>query len=197
MRAIGTSRALVVGLALLVTGGVSACSANGTPRSAGPGNGQTITPAVTATVGPTSTAASSAPGGVQNLVVSTAVRGELAAAFVAHYGISLSDVTGAAPIPGSVYYAYDPATDTYWASAAFQASSTASATAEADFQGGGGDGMFQKFGTGGWQVQINETGTACGDAHFFPQAVLIAWSEPTSGPGCWTLGRERAGLTLV
>ncbi len=48
-------------------------------------------------------------GGLRNLVISSAVRSELTAAYVAYGRIPPSDVAGTRP--GSVHYAYDPATD--------------------------------------------------------------------------------------
>src|SRR5215469_2121644 len=107
MRTIVNSRGMLVGLALLATAGMSACSANRTPSNTGPGTGQTTTSAPVAAPSATPTA----PRRVQNLVITTAEKGDLTAAFVAVKGIPLADIAGDGPTPGSVYYAYDPAAD--------------------------------------------------------------------------------------
>jgi hypothetical protein len=120
------------------------------------------------------------PGGVQNLVISSAERSELTAAFVAHYGISPSDVAGT--YPGSVYCAYDPATDTYWAVGQFRASSGAPMNVLVEFQDGGNFGLFRTVGTGPWQVQTENYPPARSEPQFFPQAVLMVWGLPTSTP---------------
>jgi hypothetical protein len=101
-------------------------------------------------------------------------------------GISLSDVAGAGPTAGSVYYAYDPSTDTYWALATFAASSTASMNAQVGFQDGGGTGMFKKAGaTGAWQATRGSFPEICGEVTYFPAAVLTAWSiSKPAGIGC-------------
>jgi hypothetical protein len=95
---------------------------------------------------------------------------------VALKGIPLSDVAGADPTPGSVYYAHDPATDTYWALAHFESSSTAPFDVMVNFQDGGSIGMFRKTGAGGWQVQFGGVPPWCTDSKFFPLPVLAAWS---------------------
>ena len=91
-----------------------------------------------------------------------------------------------APAAGSVYYAYDPSTDTYWALASFAPSSTASLNVQVGFQDGGSYGMYKKAGSGSWQVQQPGFPEICGEAKFFPQAVLTAWGISTSSlpPAC-------------
>jgi hypothetical protein len=183
-------RGLQVGLVVLTTIGLSACSANRAPSSTRPANNQTTIPAATATVSPAATtAASNTPtasprpatsGGVQNLVSNSTVRGDLTAAFVAHKRISPSDVAGT--YPGSVYYAYDPATNTYWAAAQFESSSTAPINVLVGFQDGGNFGLFRRVGEDPWQVQVKTSPPACTEPQFFPPAVLEAWSLPTSTP---------------
>jgi len=180
------SRAILVGLALLASAGMSACSANRTLSSTGPPAGQTTTPAATAAAASQSAAAPSpTPTGIQNLVISSAGKSQLTAAYVALKGISLSDIAGGGPTAGSVYYAYDPATGTYWALATFAPSSTASLNVQVGFQDGGEIGMFRKAGGGAWQAQIGEFPPYCGEVKYFPAAVLTAWSiSATPGLGC-------------
>ena len=186
MRTIVNSRGMLVGLALLATAGMTACSANRPPSFAGPGTGQTTTssPAAAAAAATTATsppaAAPSArpavPGGAQNLVITSAERSALTTAYLAFRGrIPLSDVAGEGPMPGSVYYAYDSATNTYWALADFEPSSTASFDVMLSFQDGGGIAMFQKVGAAAWGEESPGVPPFCGEAKFFPQTVLLAW----------------------
>jgi hypothetical protein len=180
---------MVVGLGLVAVVGVAACSAS----SPGPRPDQTAAPSTTAAAAPTATTSTSpspgtpsasptGPGGVQNLLVSSADRSELTAAFAAFKGIPLSDVYGASPLPGSVYYAYDPATGTYWALANFGPSKKASLQVQVSMQDGGDIGMFRKVGSGPWQTSTGGAPPLCGYLEFFPQAVLTAWAMPTSPP---------------
>ena len=179
-------RAILVGLALMATAGMAACSANRTPGSDAPGNSQTTAPAATAAASQQAAAPSPTPTGIQNLVISSAEKSQLAAAYVASKSISLSDLAGGGPAAGSVYYAYDPSTDTYWALASFAPSSTASLNVQVGFQDGGSYGMYKKAGSGSWQVQQPGFPEICGEAKFFPQAVLTAWGISTSSlpPAC-------------
>lgn len=189
MRAMVNARGVLIVVALLVTAGITACSANQVPSSAGPSNGHTTTPATTAA--PSAAASSSAgapsatppvPGGVQNLVISSAEKSELTAAYVALRGISLSDIGGAGPLPGSVYYAYDPTTDSYWALADFEPSSMASLNVQVSFQDGEGLAMYRMAAGGSWQVETAGNPTFCAEVKFFPTAVLEVWSMSTTAP---------------
>jgi hypothetical protein len=188
MRATVTGRAVVAGIALLATVALAACSATQTPSSAGSANGHTTTPAAIAPASPAATEAASpsagtsgttptGPGSVQNLVITSAEKSELTAAYLAFRGgIPLSDVAGEGPMAGSVYYAYDPATDTYWALAVFEPSSTASLDVQVGFQDGDNIGMFQKDGATAWQATSAGEPAYCAEAKYFPAAVLTAWS---------------------
>jgi len=185
------SRRILVGLALLATAGMCACSASQAPNNGGPGNGQTNVPAPTAATSqgatPAAAAPSPTPSGVQDLVISSTEKGDLTAAFVAFKGISLSDIAGADPTPGTTYYAYDAATDTYWALASFTPSSTASQNVQVGFQDGGAQGMFKKVGAGAWQVQQGAIPAWCAESKFFPLPVMAVWLMPTTRPaglGC-------------
>jgi hypothetical protein len=127
MRVIVISRAMAAGLTVLLTVSIAACSANPAPSNAGPDKRQAVTPAASTTpsaaASPTAAAPSATPatpGGVQNLVITSAEKSELTAGFAAREGMSVSSVLGGGPLPGSVYYAYDPATGTYWALANFE-----------------------------------------------------------------------------
>lgn len=178
MRDFGKSRGTLVGLTLLAIVGVSACSATQAP-SGGPGTGQTTTPAVTVTSSPS---ANATPTEVQNLAISSAARSELTAEYTTTYAadlkVPISDLGAPAALPGSVYYAYDPATDTYWALGTFEP--TAPDSNPAWFQDGTEIGMFQKVGAAAWQVHIAFNPVLCDELRFFPQAVLLTWALPTA-----------------
>lgn len=122
------------------------------------------------------TVTSAGAGGIRILVISRAVRRELAAAYVAYRRISPSDVAGTRP--GSVHYAYDSASGTYWALAIFAPSKTASPKVQVGFQDGRSVGFFTKAGSGTWQVQTGAVPVVCAALRFFPRAVLRAWSLP-------------------
>lgn len=180
MRTIITSRWMLASLALLTTVSIAGCGA-----SRAPGNGHTTDAAASSAPAETaapSAATSTAPSGVRNLTVSSAERSKLTASFVAFKGISPADVLGTAPLPGSVYYAYVPATDTYWALAEFRPSSTASLQVQVSFQDGGNYGMFRKVGSGAWQAQTPGWPPVCDEAQYFPTSVLRTWALPTSPP---------------
>jgi hypothetical protein len=100
---------------------------------------------------------------------------------------TLSNGSAATAASAAVYYAYDPATDTYWALAEFEPSATASFNVQVNFQDGGGIGMFRKAVSGDWQAQLGSVPPWCAESQFFPLPVLAAWSMPTSKPaglGC-------------
>ena len=190
MRAIVGSRGMLAGLALLATVGVAACTAHpvgsvASSQAATASKAAADTPAATAAASTPAAAsrATTGPAGIQNVAVTSAERSELTAAFVAHNGIPLSEVAGGGPFPGSVYYAYDSAADTYWAAANFEPVKGLSPSALETFQSGGDIGMFRKAGAGSWQVQTVASSLRCLGPHFFPTAVLIAWSLPTA-PSC-------------
>jgi len=167
---------------------LAACSTNGTPSSTGPGSNQTTTAAASASAAASQSAAapSPTPTAIQNLIISSAEKSQLTAAYVASKRISISDLAGGGPTAGSVYYAYDPSTEIYWALASFTPSSTASLTVQVGFQDGGSYGMYKKAGSGAWQLQQPGFPEICGEVKFFPQAVLTTWGISTSPlpPAC-------------
>jgi len=116
-------------------------------------------------------------GGIRNLAISIALRTELTAAYAAYKRISPADIAGTNP--GSVHYAYDPATDTYWALANFTLSATAPPRVTVNFQDGTSWGFFTKVGSGPWRAQEGGEPIVCLEVLFFPRAVLTAWSLPT------------------
>ncbi len=91
--------------------------------------------------------------------------------------IPASDAHG---LPGSVYYAHQPATGTFWAKATWEPTNGDSLTVQVGFQDGGSDGFYKKTGNGPWQVILGGEPEVCEELKFFPQQVLAAWSLPTS-----------------
>ena len=83
-------------------------------------------------------------------------------------------------VPGSVYYAYQPASGTYWALAKYEPVSSDSQAVQVGFQDGASDGFFKRTGNGPWQVSLGGEPEICAQPRFFPQPVLAAWSLSTS-----------------
>jgi hypothetical protein len=132
------------------------------------------------TSAPRSTTSTSAPG-LQNLTVTDAVRTQLTTAFVAYKHLDPSEITGT--VQNSVYYAYDPSTQTYWALASFVPSTTAPQQVLVGMQDGGADGYFKMVGGGAWQVSLGEYPSICGEQKFFPPTVISLWSLSTEAAG--------------
>ena len=146
--------------------------------------GQSPVPTPPAPTPPASTSSAS-PGestGIQNLLVSSAVRSQLIAAYVAMRQIPAPDVSGTEP--NGVYYAYDPATNTYWALAHFTPTQGDPLSVQYGFQDGGDIGMFTKIGSGPWSVQSGGMPAVCIESRFFPKAVLTSWEISAAGYGC-------------
>jgi hypothetical protein len=194
MRTKVISRRVLVGIGMLAAASMVACSAKPASTSAGSSNTRTATPAASAATihaatvatSPPAAAPSATPGGIQNLVISGAEKSELAAAYAAFYtsvedpGVSVSDIGDPAAVPGSVYYAYDPATGTYWALADFEP--TTPFSDQTAYMEGSSVGFFKRTGAGAWQVSIYTEDLVCGKIQFFPPAVLTAWALPTTPP---------------
>ena len=185
------ARGAAMALGLLAAVGIAGCtggsapvtSASGQPASfaasAPPASATAVSAPSPAAPAPaaTSSAAPGSPGEVKNLVVTPSVRSELLAAYAAFRTIPASDVQG---VPGSVYYAYQPATGTYWAKAHYEPASGDSQAVAVGFQDGGGDGFYKKTVNGSWLVSLGGEPGVCYALKFFPLQVLAAWSQPTS-----------------
>jgi hypothetical protein len=97
----------------------------------------------------------------------------LLAAYLAHSGLAADQVVGTAP--GSVYYAYLPSTQTYWAMAGFVPSSTASMQTQVSMQDEGCCGIFtQSAGAASWTYVSSYLGAPCPGAA--PPEVLAVWN---------------------
>jgi hypothetical protein len=189
MHAVRSAPVLAALLGLAVTVGATGCDVISGRNSAAPVASQLSTsaaivahpatahassPAVKASATPTSS------GGFQNLPATAAVESALLQAYVTMKSIPASDVAGSRP--GSVYYGYDKATETYWAMAGYEPSSKASQAVQVNFQDGGDFGLFKRVGAGPWQASLGSVPGICVEQRFFPKAVLAAWSLPTTHP---------------
>jgi len=172
--------------AVLCLFAVSGCSAGtsspasrqSTPTSASAGapTSSTTTPTTLPVAGP-----------VRNLVADTTVRQQLMAAFIAARS-QPTDTWAAIPAaaiggiePGSLYYAYVPSTNTFWAMASFYPTpGTEQTSAFIGFQDGGNSAQFARSDDGPWAVKyIGPCYTA------LPPEVQAAWGLGKNPyPGC-------------
>ncbi len=120
------------------------------------GSAPTVTKTVTTTqsassAGSSSTAVSgqTTASGVQNLVVTNAIRSQLLAAGAALHQLPVSDYTGL--VKGETYYALDPATRDHWAGAALVAAKS-SQKAQIGNQDDGAYLVFRRTGSGPWKA---------------------------------------------
>lgn len=171
MRAkVDVAAAMVAFAAAAVTG----CSSSGTDRtSANVPSGKT-------TVAPSSIASTRADGSVADSLPATpSLRAALRGAYVAaRPGVRLSEVEG--PRHGTLYYAFDTATRTYWAIAWFDPSSHAREQTAAKFQFGMGAAVFKRTASGEWHATVHvRANLPCpGEV---PAAVLRAWHMKAGG----------------
>jgi hypothetical protein len=174
---------------LIATIAATGCTAGSTSSPGAVGDGQPTSQPATTAVGTPPAGQSSAPtpsasptesAGIENLLVSSALRSQLTTAYVAFRQISVSDVSGTRP--DSVYYAYDQATNTYWAMADFMPAQTAPQNVQVSFQDGGSTGLFTKIGPGPWRVRRGGIPAVCVVSEFFPKSVLAAWAISTNRP---------------
>jgi hypothetical protein len=133
----------------------------------------TPTPTITVTVTSGATPTTS-PAGAQNLVAGSTVRAALVAAGAQSHGLAASDYTGL--VPGETYYAFDPATSTYWAGAGLVPSSS-SMPAQVSVQDDGSYLLFSKSSGGGWSATnvglAGIAGSTCPKP--VPASVLKVW----------------------
>jgi hypothetical protein len=161
------------------------CATAATPKSAPSPPVSLSVPSAAAA--PSATA--SAAAGPVNLVADAAVRHDLLAAFTAfrsnaantpgYAAISPSAVAGITP--GTLYYALDPATGTYWAAASFSATAAASQTlAFVGFQDGGSQAVFMQSPGEPWEVK--SVGPCLAG---LPAAVAATWAlTQSASPMC-------------
>ncbi len=144
----------------------------------------TVTETSTTATSPTATGGTSTTGGARNLVVTSSLRTELLQAGAASNGVPAADYTGLAR--GRTFYAYDPATNTYWAGAQLVPSSS-SIKAQVSVQDDGAYLLFNKPAGGTWTVHsVGMTGVAGSTCPVtVPSGVLSVWG--------WKAGTCRAG----
>jgi hypothetical protein len=102
--------------------------------------------AASTTANPASSPSPSATG-VENLVLTDAIRAQLVAAAAKLHGLPASAYVGL--VPGESFYGFDPATNTYWAGGALDPSPS-SQQAQVSVQDDGGYYIFQEPAGGSW-----------------------------------------------
>ena len=144
-----------------------------TTTAAAAGGGSTTT----GVGGAGSSTTSTTSGAPQNLVATAALKSALTAAFVAHRGLPAAEVGGTAP--NSVYYAFVPSTNTYWAIAGFVPSANASYNTQVAMQDEGCCGIFTMTTGGSWTFVAGYLGSPCGGQ--LPAALEQLWNLTPPG----------------
>jgi len=165
--------------ALLLAGATLALAACGTVSSGGSSSPSTSTTPATTMPATTTPSQGTTPAAAKNLVVNNTVRAQLLAAGAALHKLPTTDYTGL--VPKETYYAYNPATNTYWAGAGLVASKQ-STQAQIGDQDDGAYLVFDRPAAGTWRAY--DAGIP-GDSHFtcsivVPAGVLSVWH--------WTAG---------
>jgi hypothetical protein len=168
-------------LGLVLIGGLAlaGCSSSPTTPKAAPATSTSTTSASSTSTSTSTTAPSGTPlppaPGAKNLTATAAVKNGLLAAYLAHSGLAADQVGGTAP--GSVYYAYLPSSQTYWAAAGFVPSSTATMQTQVSMQDDGCCGIFtQASGAASWTFAGSYLGAPCPGT--VPLQVLTVWNLP-------------------
>jgi hypothetical protein len=191
---VAASVAAVVAIAVWPHGHGSATPAEPTPTPTitpapskpTPSTGRSNSPGAETTTPPPATSTGTASA--ENLPIPDDVRQQLVTAFVAAKKVQPSEVSGTKP--GTVYYGYLPATDTYWAVAEFSLSPSASEQTKIDFQDGADQATFHRQAGQPWQVTIGDIPWPCpGD---LPDAMMSAWNMSIS-PGCDIVSADAPG----
>jgi len=170
---------LVVGPAIVAFAAatLTGCSSSGT---GGTNSSATVTAGRT-TVAPSPIAGSTSSDSdvavrlPTTFALGTALRGAYVAA---RPGVRLGEVDG--PRHGTLYYAFYPATRTYWAIAWFDPSSRARPQTAAKFQFGMGGAVFKRTASGEWRAAVHlRANLPCPDE--VPAPVLRAWRIKAGG----------------
>ena len=127
-------------------------------------------------------AAAAAASHAENLVVTSSVKSQLVAAFAPAHHVSVAQIAGT--YPGSVFYAYDPTTKTYWAEAFFVPARSDPPRVAETFQDAGANGVFSRSAGGAWRYLGGGAPLTCAQERFVPRAVVAVWGLPTSSPSC-------------
>lgn len=165
----------MAGCLALLLGVGTACTAHQSPAAA-PDSSAPARPGSTAATSPSTSPARSSAGPVRNLVATDRFRRRLLAAGAALNDLPATDYTGLSR--GLTYYAYDPATHTYWAGAALDAKPTATRALIAG-QDAGSYLLFWRRQGDPWRAGTDggPIGTACA----LPPAVGRVWGWGTHG----------------
>jgi hypothetical protein len=147
-----------------------------TTAASAPTSSSSLSPATTSQPTATTGALPLATGAAaENLVVTGDVRSQLLQAGAALNGLSASAFTGL--VSGDQYYAYDPATATYWAGAGLLPSSS-SLRAQVSVQDDGSYVLFHRRAGAAWTAadvgQVDIGGTKC--SILVPASVLAVWN---------------------
>jgi len=172
------TQARLPGLIALAAGALTlaACSSSASqPATAN----TTTSPATAAAATSGSAGASASPSatGVENLVLTGAVRAQLVAAAAKLNGLPATAYVGL--VHGESYYGFDPATSTYWAGGALDPSPS-SQRAQVSVQDDGGYYVFEKPAGGSWTasaVGLAGTEGATCPVHV-PPALVALWQWP-------------------
>jgi hypothetical protein len=132
----------------------------------------TSTPTTSSTGATTTTS-----GAPQNLAATAALKAQLTAVYVAHNNLPADQVAGTAP--GSVYYAYLPSTQTYWAIASFVPTSTSSQQTQVSMQDDGCCGIFTQTAGGSWTFVSGYLGSPCTGQ--IPAELMTLWNLTSPG----------------
>jgi hypothetical protein len=124
----------------------------------------------------TSTTPTSGPA-AQNLPVTDAIKATITAVYVAHNHLPAAQVAGT--VPGSVYYGFIPSTDTYWAIASFEPTSSSSTQTQVAMQDDGCCGIFEMAGGGSWIFVSGYLGSPCTGQ--IPAALMALWNLTSPG----------------
>jgi hypothetical protein len=180
-------RIALCGVAAVAVGALflSACS-NGSPTAAGTtttsstassGSGSSGSGGRTTTTTSGATSTSTTSGAAQNLVATAAIKSALTAVYVAHSGLPAAEVAGTAP--NSVYYAFVPSTNTYWAISGFVPAANASLNTQVAMQDDGCCGIFNMTSGGAWTFVSGYLGEPCGGQ--IPAALEELWNLTPPG----------------
>jgi hypothetical protein len=147
------------------------------PAATVPATTAPATTAASATSAPTTTAAAStttaSTAPAVNLTVTDDLRAQLVAAGASLDGLSSSDYVGLQP--GVTYYAFDPATQTYWAAGGLDPSPS-SMEAQVAAQDDGSYLLFSEPAGGAWTAEDDGLGGVGGTpCPAVPAAVVAVW----------------------
>ena len=173
---IAAACALTAGAIIAAAG----CGSSTSTTASGVTRTQTVTVTTTGTTGTATTATSA-----QNLPVSDALRQQLLIAGARATALPASDFAGL--VPGRTYYAYDPASSTYWAGAQLVAAAN-SAAGHAALINEGAYWLFAKSGSGSWHAfRVGMTGARGEECPVnVPAGVLAVWgwrADTCKAPG--------------